>query len=127
MVVRELLYGRGKTGIRPIFPVVVIAEDGDRTETATREVRQHAASLVEGVPAAIGDQVTRVDDDIRLKCVDAPEGFDDVVVVDLRPDVEIAQLDKTPSREQRWQIGDGEIAINEFQPVGLDAPGVESG
>ena len=66
-------------------------------------------------------------DDVRGQRADAIEDADDVVVVDARTDVQIAELHQRAAGQRRRQVGDRQRALDELHPVRLDAPRVEAG
>ena len=92
----------------------------------TRRARVDA-SRVRRHPAVVLGEVAGERDDVGRQRADAIEDAEDVVVVDPRADVQIAELHERAAGQRRRQIGDRQRALDELDPVRLDAPRVEAG
>jgi len=81
---------------------------------------------VRGHPAVVLGEVAGERDDVRCQRTDAIEHAEDVVVVDPRPDVQIGELHERAAGQRLREMGDRQHALDELDPVRLDAPRVEA-
>ena len=119
--------GRCQLRVPPARTVVVVAEDAEGRQPAARRVRVDAPRVRRHAAIVLGE-VAGEDDDVGRQRADAVEDAGDVVVVDARPDVQVAELHEACGRRAPaagCAIGSG--ALDELDPVRLDAPGVEAG
>ena len=110
--------------ISPSVAIVMVAEYAHGREAAVWVLREHGAQLpvlCVAARCAVRDEIARVDHHVRGECTHAVERLHEVVVADLWPDVQIADLCQPSSFEHAWQVVDGEISFDDLQPVRLDA------
>jgi hypothetical protein len=83
-------------------------------------------SVVESV-SRFGGEVAGVHDDIWRKCANTIEGFQKIRIVNLGTDMDIADLRHPCAFPARRQVCDRQSSFDDLQPMGLDAPGIETG
>ena len=98
-----------------------------RREPPVREMGRRPAQVVHLFGGAVRDEVAGHHDDRRPQRVDSAERLDQIVIVDFRPDVNVADLDEQPAFQLARKVRDRHPPPREVHPVRLDPPGVEAG
>ncbi|MGC3966166.1 MAG: hypothetical protein QM775_01975 [Pirellulales bacterium] len=111
--------------IDPGSSVVVIARDAERPEPGGLQTFDYAADVVDLLLAVARHPIAGHHDDVGLQIVDAGQHAAQVVVVDKRANVQIAELHECFAVERRRQPDDRNLAPHHLDPMRLDPPSVE--
>jgi len=116
----------GDFRMRPIHSVIVISENRNRRKASSREKAVDVLYLIEGA-RMVGEEIACYDDDIRRHRCNTAKRREHVLIVYLRPDMDVAQLHERSTCKRWRQMANLELALDDLQSVRFDAPRIEKG
>ncbi len=101
----------------------MVAQYREGRKPAARKMRKHVIELRDA-GAFPRYKVACKDNDIRRECPRAVERMNEIILIHVIADMQVADLRKRCTGELRREIGNTKRVVNEFEPVRLDLRGV---
>jgi hypothetical protein len=101
----------------------MVPQDTDRRKPSVRSAFIDSLYVLVESPLVAGE-VAGIRDDVRSERPDGGKRSEEVAVVHLRTDVEIAQLRQSTTLKVTGQAFDRQHSSHNLEPMGLDLPGV---